>query len=224
MKNLILLSAVLIFTVQAYSQKKIKVEEKSDGGHKALVVTIYEASSSDVEKAWKSEMKKLGAKVSIKSDIFADDAKMKAIGDNTFDVYAKVRKAGDEAVILTVAVDLGGIYMSSGKHGKEYKAMRDLVYKFAVKTTKTAIAGQLKIAEKVLSVIEKEKKALVKDNEKMHKNIKDNEERIKKAKEEIEQTKKDIEKNVKDQEAKTKEIGEKKQIVEKIAAKEKAVN
>lgn len=224
MKKLTILFAVLILTVQAYSQKKIKVEEKNEGSHKALVVTIYEAGSSVVEKEWKSEMKKLGAKVSTKSDIFADNAKMKAIGDNTFDVYAKVRKAGDDAVILTVSVDLGGTYMSSAKHGKEYKAMKELVYKFAVKTTKEAIAGQLKAAEKELSAQEKEQKTLVKDNEKLHKSIEDNEGRIQKAKEEIEQAKKDIEKNVKDQEAKKKEIGEQKKVVEGIAAKEKAVN
>jgi len=224
MKKLTILLAVLIIAIQAYSQRKIKVEEKSEGSHKALVVDIYEASAADVEKEWKDEMKKLGAKVSTKSDIFADDAKMKAIGDNTFDVFAKVRKAGDDAVILTVSVDLGGTYMSSAKHGKEFKAMKELVYKFAVKTTKDAIGGQLKEAEKVLSTQEKEHKNLIKDNEKSHKSIEDNEERIQKAKEEIEQANKDIEQNVKDQEAKTKEIEAQKKVVEEIAAKEKAVN
>jgi hypothetical protein len=144
MKKIVLL--LLLNPLFVFSQKSINVKERSEniggGNNNCLVVTIYEAKQSEIEKAWKSELKKLDGKVSDKKEIFADDAKMKSMGDNTFDLYSKVVKVKDDEHELWVGVDLGGAFLSSSQHSSQYKAMKDFVYVFALNTSKEAMAGQ----------------------------------------------------------------------------------
>lgn len=215
-----LICMILLFSSLLHSQKKIKVRESSenigDGQHNALTVNIYEASGKDVEKAWKKLMKDYKAKVSIKKEIFADDATIKSMSSNTVDIYAKAGKSKDGEVFLIVAVDLGGAFLSSSMHSDKFKTFKNILYDFAVKTTKEAIRGQLKDAEKQQEKQEKEQKQLVKDNENLHKDIENYKNKIARAE-------KDIEINLKDQETKKKEIGLQKKLVEEITEKEKSV-
>jgi len=221
MKAKLIILALAIVPMFAVAQKSIKVSETNDniggGSHNAMSVIIYEADEKLVEKEWKHQMKKMHAKVSHKGgEYFGDDAKLSSMGDNTFDIYAKVKKAGDGEVELIVAVDLGGAFMSSNAHGDQFKHIKKMVYEFAVETTKEAIRGQVKEAEKELHHREKDQEGLEKDNEKLHGNIEG-------WKKDIEKAEKDIEGNLKDQDGKKKEIEEQKKIVEEVKAKEKAV-
>jgi len=209
MKKTSLIVAFALAGSFAMAQNKIKVEEKNDGGHKALVVNIYEAGKSDVEKAWKSEMKKLGGKV---NGLFADDCKWSKISDNTFDVYCKLGNGADNSVGMTVSVELGGAYLSSAKQGSAFKAMKDLVHDFSVNTTRDAIGDQLKEATSLLSGYEKEQKKLLKENEKLHELIED-------CKEKIAQAEEDIKENEKNQADKAKQIEEQTAVVEDVKGK-----
>ena len=226
MKKLMTLIAFVIATQFTFAQYKINVQEKSEnlGGanNNAFSVMIYELSVKDVEKDWKKVMKKWGANVQMKKEMFGDDANTSEMGDNNFDIYA-IAKEVDGGVELTVAIDLGGAFLSSGQHGVQAKFIKDELYKFAVDATKEGLAGIIKTEEGKQSDLEKEQKDLEKEKEKLEKSIEDNEKAIEDAKKAIEDAKKEIEKNGKDQEEKKKEIEAQKKVVADFVAKEKAV-
>ena len=87
----------------AQAQISIKVTEGNEsytsGSQNSLLVTVYEAEVKDVEKLLKQELKGMKGKVSNKkNEFFADDCEEKRMGDNTFDVYAKVTSVGEGEV------------------------------------------------------------------------------------------------------------------------------
>ena len=220
MRFLLILFCFIICCINSYSQYKIDVSEKSvgfeSGNHNAYTITVYECTSKDVEKQWKKEMKNMKANVSSKkNEMKGDDAKMKDMGENTFDIYA-ITNETDKGVELSVAYDLGGAFLSSGKHSDQSKVIKKLMYDFAVNATKEGIRGILKKEEGIQHHLEKDHENLVKEKEKLEKDIENWEKSIEKAK-------KDIEQNKKDQETKSKEIEEQIKVVEEVKAKEKAV-
>jgi hypothetical protein len=220
MKRLFTLMAVAALSIPALAQK-IQVSESSEniggGSNNALVVTIYETDADEIEKEWKSLMKGYDAKVSSKDGIFADNALIKSMGPNTMDIYAKTVKVKDKEVKLIVGFDLGGAYLSSSKHGDQYKEAKKIVHDFAVKMTKEGIGGQMKAAEKVLDKLTDQQKDLVKDQEGLQKDIEDYKAKIKKAED-------DIVKNKSEQEKKKQEVEAQKKVVDAISQKQKAVD
>jgi molecular chaperone DnaK (HSP70) len=206
--------------MSSFTQYKIGVSEKSvgyeSGNHNAFTVVVYECSVKDIEKHWKKEMKDMKANVSSKkNEMKGDDARVKDMGENTFDIYA-ITKETDNGIELSVAYDLGGAFLSSSQHSDQSKVIKEIMYNFAVKSTKEGIRGILKKEEGVQQHLEKEHENLVKSKEKLEKDIENWEKDIEKAK-------KDIEQNKKDQESKNKEIDDQKKVVEEVKSKEKAV-
>ena len=96
----ITLILLLFVTSVAFGQRKIKVHEErekfSTGTNNSLVASVYESTPDDIEKAWKKLMKDYGAKMTMKKEIFADDASIKDLSPNTCDIYAFVRKISDD--------------------------------------------------------------------------------------------------------------------------------
>lgn len=211
--------AVAMFSLSAFAQK-ISVSESTEniggGSNNALVVTIYENTADEIEKAWRSLMKDYDAKVSSKDGVFADNAMIKTMGNNSVDIYAKTVKVKDGEVKLIVAYDLGGAYLSSSKHPEQYKEAKRMVNDFAVKMTKEGIGGQLKAAQKVLDKMNDQQQDLVKDQTGLTKDIEDYKAKIKKAED-------DIVKNKADQEKKKQEIEAQKKVVDAISTKQKAI-
>ncbi len=220
MKKTILFVALLTIAKLSFAQYEITVKESNEsfstGSQNALIVNIYESNVKDVEKGLKKLFKDYKAKVSVKKEIFADDATIKDMSSNTVDIYATVKEGKENIIEVAVGFDLGGAYLSSSMHPNQFKVAKSMLYNFGVDMTKEAIKGQQKEAEKVLKTMEKDQEDLVKTNEDLHKAIEDYKEKIAKAEEDIEQ-------NVKDQEEKTKEIEGQKATIEEIIAKEKAV-
>jgi hypothetical protein len=216
-----LLTLLLFVTSIAFGQRKIKVHEEREsigsGTNNALVAIIYESTVNDIEKAWKKLMKDYNAKVTMKKEIFADDATIKDLSSNSVDIYSFVRKAGDNEFEIVVAVDLGGAYLSSSEHSSKYKTMERIVKDFAVQTTLDAIKEKQKAAQKILDGFTKDQENLVKGKEHLEKQIEDYKSKITTAEN-------DIEKNKTAQAEKEKEIENQKKIVEEITAKEKAVD
>ena len=215
------LTLFFAFLFSAGFAQKIKVSESNanigGGNNNALEVTLYSASVDQVEKAWKGEMKKMKGKItSKKGEYFVDDAEMKQMGENSFDLYARVEKEGDKDAKLIVAVDLGGAFMSSSAHAEQFKVMKGVIYDFAVETTKEIIGEEVKAQEKILADLEKDQKDLVKDNEKLHKDIED-------YKKKIAEAEKAIEDNKKDQEKKKEEITAQQKAVQVVVDQQKAV-
>ncbi|NVO02481.1 MAG: hypothetical protein HXX09_07225 [Bacteroidetes bacterium] len=219
MKKILLFSALLILSQVSFAQK-IKVvdgKEKIGGGsNSSLSVMIYEATDSQVEKAWKSLMKDYNAKVSTKDGVFADNATIKDMSANTVDVYAIIEKK-DNAIRLIAAFDLGGAFVSSSTHSSQFKVAEKMLLDFAKKVSLDAIAEILKEAEK-----EQSKKQKNLDNLKSDKT--DLEKDIEKYNKQIAQAKSDIEKNIKDQETATKELDLQKKVVTDILEKQKKVD
>lgn len=216
MKHLfITLLTILSFSV--FSQKyNLKISESkigiANGYNNALVVSLYEVRENDIAKKWKSEMKKLKAKVSAKKEIVAMNAYMKKMGEKPFDVYATVTSKTKGVYQLNVAVDLGGAFLSSSLHADRYKVMESYIYNFAKKMVVSAIEEQLKIAKKEQSKKEKELEKFINNKKTLEDNIKGWEEAIVVAEQDKVQ-------NAKDQEAKKTEIEDAKKVVEHVEKK-----
>lgn len=214
MKNPIIAALFFFFSQNIFSQT-IFIRERSEtigsGIHSALVVTIYEANTSDIEKAWKSCMKSYGAKVTMGGEIFADNAKIKGF-DNACDVYARIKTINDKEKELIVAMDLDGTYLSSGSHPNQYKKMENILYDFALETTKDAISDQLKDAEKAYKKLMKEQNNLVNEKVQLLKDIEN-------YKNKIVQAEKDTLENAKMQETKKSEIERQRKSVEGVKGK-----
>src|ERR1035437_8686753 len=135
MKYMITLS--LLFIAFSSFAQKIKVVESTEriGGNKnsAFVVSIYNSTPDEVANKWKSLMKDYKGKVSIKDEVFADNAVISGInGNNTIDVYAKAEKINDGETKLIVAFDLGGAFLSSSSSSDKLKEAKQLIHDFAV--------------------------------------------------------------------------------------------
>lgn len=224
MKHIITLS--LLFIIFPSFAQKIKVTESIEniGGNKnpALVVSIFDATPDEVENKWKSLMKEYKGKVSIKDEVFADNAIISSInGNNTIDVYAKVEKVKDGEIKLIVAFDLGGAFLSSSSD--KLKDAKQIVHDFAVKTTKEAIAGQRKAAEKQFGSLQDDQHGLEKQQRKLNSNIEDYKAKIEDYNQRIKEAQNNLVKNKNDQEKKKVEIDAQKKVVDVVVAKENAV-
>lgn len=217
MKNLFAILFVFAFT-GSYAQ--IEISQKNvniDGSKQGFYIEIPYGDVKGIEKELKDELKSWKGKFSTKgSTIFVDDCKIKDMGDNTFDVYAKVDELGELGASVSIAIDLGGAFLNSGEHGSQFKTMEDILYKWAVKAAKNFVDGEVKEEEKLLSDKEKELEDLQKDQEKMEKEIED-------YKKKIEENEKAIEDSKKAQEDKAKEIEEQKAKVEEAKKKKDSI-
>ena len=223
MKKLIIALSCLVLALPLLAgdgKIKIKVEEKNEkingGTHNCLVVTIYDAKPDDIEKEWKSKMKGYGAKVSGKDEIFADNALIKDVSENTCDVYAYTEKINDNETKFVVGFLLGETWLDSKDNSASYKAAEKIVKDFAVKQSKDAIADKRKEAEKKLDKVKDEQSDLEKKNKNLHDDIDDYNEKIKKAEE-------DIKKNEEDQTSKKKEIDDQQKVVDDLKSREDSV-
>ena len=198
--------------------QKISIKQRNEtigkGNNVAIVATIFEADVTNIAKEWKSLMKDHDAKVTMGGEIFADNAKIKGF-DNTCDVYARIKNVSEGEKELMVAVDMGGTYLS-GNNPDQIKRIENLMYDFALKITKEAIASMLKDAEKKYKKMIKEQETLSGEKEQMQKDIENYKLRIS-------QTESGIAENGKMQEAKKLEIEKQIKTVEEIKEKLKSV-
>lgn len=219
----------LLFIAFSSFAQKIKVVESTEriGGNKnpAFVVSIYDATPDEVANKWKSLMKDYKGKVSIKDEVFADNAVISSInGNNTIDVYAKTEKVSDGETKLIVAFDLGGAFLGSSSPSDKVKEAKQIVRDFAVKTTKEAIAGQRKTAEKQLGNLQDDQHDLEKQQKKLNSNIEDYKSKIDDYNKRIKEAQDNLSKNKTEQEKKKQELDAQKKVVDSVVAKENAVD
>ena len=213
MKKIILTLAALVALTTVKAQK-ISVKDGSSksfssGSHNAYTTTIYETSKDDVESKWKSFLKDFkNEKVkSDKGEIFGDNVMLKDWGNNPVDIYTTFEEdKKTKTVIMNVAFDLGGAYLSSSESEK-HKMAEKMIKDFAIKTTKESLGEKVKDQEKILGKLDDNQKDLEKDNKNSKSDIENYKEKIKKAEE-------DIKKNEADQVKKKAEIEAQKKVVE----------
>jgi hypothetical protein len=182
----------------------------------SLTVFVKEANTEDIKKAWKKQLKDLKGKVNDKTFIFADDCKVKEMGDNTFDVYSVVEEATAEGVKLVVAFDLGGAYLSTANHPEKYPVGEKILRDFAVEQTKEVVRVRIAAKQAELGGFEKELAGLVSEKAALEKDIVD-------CQKKIEEANTNIGKNVGNQANKQKEINSMKTLLTELEVKLKAI-
>ena len=208
---------ISIISLSTFAQ--IKVEGKNvnvNGSHDGFYVTIPYGDKKMIEKELKEELKSWKGSYKSKDYIFVDDCKLKEMGKNTFDVYAKVEDIAEGGATVSIAIDLGGAYLNSGEHGEQFKIIEKKLYAFGVKAAKNVVEQDVKAEEKILKDREKELEDLKKAKEQSEKDIQDFQDKIKKAEE-------DIKKNETDQQDKEKEIAAQKEKVQEVIKKKEAI-
>ena len=214
-----IISSVFLLAATYSVAQEVKVKEGSEGfsngSHNALTVEVFVDDLSKVQKEWKSQMKDFGYEHATDKgkDYDFDNVKFKSLSNNPMDVYTKFEELkGEKAVRLSAAFDMGGDYISSGKHGNEYSFMKKMMHEFAVKTSKDYVEDQLKDATKVLHRFQEKEKDLEKDNKNLDEDIKNYKDKIKKAEDDIVKNKAEIE-------TKKKEIELQQKVTDAVKAK-----
>lgn len=210
-KIILTLSALLVLTTVEAQKISVKnsSEKFSSGSQNAYTTTIYETSKDDVESKWKSYLKDFkNEKVkSDKGEIFGDNVMIKEWGNNPVDVYTTLEEdKKTKMVVMHVAFDLGGAYLSSSESEK-HKIAEKMVKDFAIKTTKESLGDKVKEQEKILGKLDDSQKDLEKDNKNSKSDIENYKGKIKNAES-------DITKNEADQSKKKAEIEAQKKVVE----------
>ncbi|NOQ70966.1 MAG: hypothetical protein GQ574_03130 [Crocinitomix sp.] len=216
MKKIITLLVALMtfgaFAQVSVDQKKVNVDGTKDG----FYVSIPYGTAKQIEKELKDELKGWKGKYKNGATIFVDDCKLKEMGKNTFDVYAKIEENPEGGAYVSVAIDLGGVFLSSAGDGAKAKFIEVRLQKFGVNAAKSVVGEEVKAEEKILKERQKELEDLEKEEEKMEKAIED-------YKKKIEETEKSIEEGKKSQEAKKGEITEQEEKVKTVIKKKEAV-
>lgn len=212
MKNIFTLGllAVSAFGFSQSISTKEGNEKFTTGSQNAVITTILENNASDVIDSWKKIMKDYKNEKVKESDgeVFGDNILVKEWGNNTVDFYARFEEnKKDKTVRMSVAVDLGGTYLSSSTDKDKFRYVEKMVKEFAIKMTKAPIEEAIKVNEKKLAKLEDNQKDLEKDKKNLQ--------------EDIEDYKKKISKTEKDIAAKDGDIGKKKSEVD---AQKKVVN
>ena len=158
------------------------------GEKTGVEVAIVDASPEMVEKDWQKFMRqyKTKAKKPKKSDeIFADDATIENMSNNTVDVYAKVNPTTYGSK-LTVFFNLGGSFVSSQEHEVAFGVAKMMLHEFAVQEAAKVVDIELDNQQDVLKDLNKELDKMLKSKSKSFKEVE-------KAKALIAQREKDIE-------------------------------
>lgn len=218
MKQAIFVIAVFLLSFQA-NTSKLKVTEKTEifnsGKHNALVVPVYEADQETIDKEWQAVLKKYNPKITgIGGEWLADNAVFKELSNNTVDISWKYEKAADNSIKLIAAYYLGGAFLTSTQHNKEFHFFEKMMNDFALMVTRKAINKQKIMAEKEIEKRNKKMTELQHSKETLQKDIELYKAKIAKAEQEIEKNKQQQETTKLDIEAQNK-------ILKGIAEKER---
>lgn len=217
MKKLALIF-VTFLAIGASAQVSVKEQKVNvDGSKEGFYVSIPYGDQKQIEKALKDELKDWKGKYKSEKDyVFVDDCKLKAMGKNTFDVFAKVEANPDGGGNVSIAIDLGGAFLNSSDHGAQAKVINAKLHEFGIKAAKSVVDDEIKAEEKILKEREKELEDLEKEQEKMEKEIEDYKKKIKENEKAIEESKSS-------QDAKKDEIKTQAEKVKKTEEKKAAV-
>jgi hypothetical protein len=199
MKKLFTVTAIC-FAGFAFSQSintKETNEKFSTGSQNAFVTTIFENNANNVISEWKKALKDF-KNVKVKdsdNEVFGDNILIKDWGNNPVDFYAKFEEDKKAKTLkMSVAVDLGGTYLSSSTDKDKARFVEKMVKDFAVKMTKEPLTDAVKANEKQLAKLEDDQKDLEKDNKNSKEDIENYKKKITKVEKEVIDRDVDIEK------------------------------
>jgi len=221
MKKIITISlGVVALSLNAQEIKVKSGNEKfSSGSHECLKTTIYYVDKDKVMSEWKSKLNDFkDEKVSRSgNEIFGDNILIKDWGNNPVDIYSVFEEDKDKKTVnMSVAVDLGGAYLTSSDKAK-YDYMDKLMKEFAKKISKNAVEDELVVTAKALDKLEEQQKDLEKEKKKLQEDIEDYKKKIAKAEE-------DIKTNEGNQTKKKSEVEAQKKVVDEVKKKLNGIN
>jgi predicted nucleic acid-binding Zn-ribbon protein len=199
MKNYVMFAGIC-FYVGIYGQS-VDTREGNDkfstGSQNAVITTIYENKAGDVISEWKKVLKANKCeKVSDSgNEVFGDNVLITEWGNNTVDFYTKFTEDKKAKTIkMSVAVDLGGTYLTSAGDKNKFNYVEKMAKDFAVRMTKEPITEMLKVNTKQLEKLEGNQKDLEKKNASLKQEVVDYKTKITKAEKELVDNGNDIEK------------------------------
>ena len=195
-------------SVSLFAQKKeVTITEEiytfSIGSKNAITIILPDSKKDVVNKSLVKEIKSWGGKMkSSKTEITTfQSIDRKLFDGKSFDSYAKIYQSGQD-VKISIAIDLGGAFLSSSQHPDKFNQMKEKLYKFAIDAGNASLAADSKAEEKLLKTMNKDLKSLDKNDASYKKNIESNENSIRENNLVIDKKREEIT----SQEAKIKEI------------------
>ncbi len=145
----------------------------SKGRYHAFSIVLPDAVLDDTESILKEAFKGYKAKKvsgSAKTEVFFDDAKIKALSDNTVDVYVRLYQVSQD-VKVDAFFDLGGIFLNPRTHAAQSAIAEQILMDYATRYKRFQVETELKEQQKILTTKESEFSSLTKDKAKMDKSI-----------------------------------------------------
>lgn len=144
----------------------------SVGSKNAITITVPDSKMEVVSKSLKKEIKSWGGKMkSSKTEITTlQSSDKKLLDGKAFDTYTKIYQDGQD-VKISIAVDLGGAYLSSADYPEKFNQFKQRLYMFAVTAGTASVAADSKAEEKILKGLQKELKSFEKNDQNYKKNI-----------------------------------------------------
>jgi hypothetical protein len=206
----VLLSLLTLFSfnslVFAQGDPKIteQIRQNSRGSFNAFVLEMPGTISSlkSVKSDLGSFLKAYKGKTSYnkKADEYlSDDAKIKAMSENTVDIYAKVVPKDAETLELVVWYNMGVVYLSSSEYPQGVAAAQTMLLDFSDRESVNMLKEQLDAEEKKLKEMNSGVKSLKKEAEGYVKSVNDYKEAIQKIEQKIAEIKEKEATNTKEQ-------------------------
>jgi DNA repair exonuclease SbcCD ATPase subunit len=199
MKNYLMFAGVC-FYAGMYAQS-VDTREGNDkfstGSQNAVITTIYENKAGDVVSEWKKVLKaNTYEKVSDSgNEVFGDNVLVTEWGNNTVDFYTKFTEDKNAKTIkMSVAVDLGGTYLTSAGDKNKFNYVEKMAKDFAIRMTKEPITEMVKVNAKQLEKLEGNQKDLEKTNTSLKQDVVEYKTKITKAEKELVDNGSEIEK------------------------------
>ncbi len=221
MKNLIILLFCSVLGT-ALTAQDFQVQEMpkkmSQGVNNALVFTLENINEGVAQDIFEDFMKKNKAKIRKAREtknLFADNAKIEAISNNTIDIYANFEQdKQSNDVTISLWFNLGGAYLSSDLDQRQFSEAINMIREYRLTLEEEMSKEDFKLQRQVMKALEKDLKKLEKENE----SYKDD---IKKAEELIAELRLKIEQNLKEQAAKKEAIQTQDRTLERAKAETK---
>lgn len=182
----LLLSLLLSLTLFAQDVAE-ETRDMSKGSQPCFTINLPQTETKTVKKMWTKFIKEYKGKTKKEKSsgkIFSDDAKIRAMSDNTVDVYAAVNANGSDNE-LVVWYDLGGAFLSTTAYPDKAPVAVQMLKEFSVSVSVAIIQQELKEEEKSLKSLNDDLEDAEKDKTKLEKDIADCEQSILEAKESI---------------------------------------
>lgn len=186
MKYLMLFVFLLGFGT-IFSQVNEGLRTMPKGKKNAISIILKKTTKKDVEKQWEKYVSDFKGKTKFDKKsgiIFADNATIEEMSENTVDVYAQILAVGADTELVTW-FNLGGAYLSSEAHPEAYGKANSMLVEFAEQVSTASIEELLAAEEDKMKKLQKEQEELEKDKKGLEGNIVKYEEKIAEAKRSI---------------------------------------